>query len=360
MKKETVAFYPGKFFPHWGHIMAMIWLLSRYDKLVVGIGSCYEVGSWRHPILAIFRQKMITLSLLAMGVDMGRIEFVHLEDFQNWDIWWSHIMKIALRKKVTHFATGNELILDFIKPFKLPFKVVNPEKDIPKKYSFKYHSTDMKRAAEKGNLKLFYDIAAYGTIEILKSTGGIPALLDAMSGNGAKFVYGRQAVDLIVLTETLTGRLYVLTGFRKKDKDDFPGWLALPGGGVNEFESPLEALLREPNEETGIGLEYIFPYQEPAVVRVADKRGKELIADMQFVGMFGSKNPGLSGSKGGSSQVSVVKLNASPMDFNGGLTSDSDLERVAFRPVDAVFKKGLAYQQEKMLRRALKKLKLKA
>ena len=359
MKKETVAFYPGKFFPHWGHIMAMMWLLSRCEKLVIGIGSCYEVGSWRHPMLAYFREKMIALSLIVRGIDLNRIEFVHLEDFHNWDIWWSHITRIALRKKITHFATGNELILEFIKSFKLPFEIVNPEKDMPKKYYFKHHSTDMKKAAERGDLKNFYDIASFGTIKILESIGGIPALLDAMSGNGTKFVPGRQAVDLVVLTETLEGRLYVLTGYRGNPNSDFYNSLALPGGGVNEFESPLKAILREPNEETGMGFEYIFPYQEPAVVRTFDKKGKEIIADMKFVGMFGSKNQKISGIKGGSSQVSVMKLNASPMDFNGGLTSDSDLKRVAFRPVDEVFEKGLAFQQEKMLRRALKKLKLK-
>lgn len=80
---------------------------------------------------------------------------------------------------------------------------------------------------------------------------------------------------------------------------------------------------------------------------------------MQFVGMFGSKNPKLSGTKGGSSQVFVIKLNASPMDFNGRLQSKSDLERVAFRPVDVVLEKGLAFQQGKMLRKSLKIIKFK-
>ena len=54
------AYMPGRFSPPTrGHIQTMLWLLERFDRLVLGIGSCYEVGTVRHPLLASIREKMV-------------------------------------------------------------------------------------------------------------------------------------------------------------------------------------------------------------------------------------------------------------------------------------------------------------
>lgn len=47
----------------------------------------------------------------------------------------------------------------------------------------------------------------------------------------------------------------VLMFKRSDSKKVFPGWLALPGGHIEEGEDPLAAAMREIKEETGIGVD---------------------------------------------------------------------------------------------------------
>lgn len=351
MKK--VAFIPGRFSPpHKGHIMAFLWLLTKFDKIVVGIGSCYEVGKPRHPLLAFYREKMIRWSLINEGVDMSRVSFVHLQDFNDWDQWWESISKVAAREKVTHFVTGNEEdILNVMKEKGLDsaFEILNPEKEIPAKYKFEFHATDLRNAIQNGDYESFKKIAAYGTVALMGNVGGFGGIRDAMNDKASKFVEGRQAVDLIITCRPDQGKKMVLCGYRKKDKKDFPGWLALPGGGIDTFENPMDAAVRELEEETGLSVKIVNSYLEPAHVLV-----NGIISEMRFVGLFGSEDETLSGTEGGSSQVFHVELDVDQDSFRGMLKSDSDLDDVDFRPVDFVLEKGLAYQQSDMLRDVLR------
>lgn len=351
--RKGVAFVPGRFNPpHKGHINMFLWLLSIYDELIIGIGSCYEVGSPRHPLLAFFREKMIIWSLVNEGVDMGRVSFVHLQDFNNWDEWWKHINRVVSEKKVTHFVTGNEEdILGVMNKKKIipPFAIVNPEKEMPEKYYFSYHATDLRNAINIGSYAFFRDIAAYGTIALMGNVGGFKGIREALNNVAPKFIPGRQTVDLIVTCK----KKYVLTGYRKKQAKNFPGRLAIPGGKVEDYENPIDATLRECREETGLDIKVENRYLEPAHV-VVDIRKRSIIAEMQFVGLFGTNNSELSGNRGGSSQVFLIDLDSDPVDFKGKLRAESDLERVAFRPVRKVINKTLAYQQTEMLKIALK------
>lgn len=126
----STVYTTGRYTPlQWGHVNYFKWLLSMYDRLVIGIGSCYEVGFPRHPLLAFLREKMIAYSLMEQGVDAFRVSFVHLQDFNDWNEWWDHITSIPQISEISHFVTGNEEdILGEIKKkgIDLPFKLINP------------------------------------------------------------------------------------------------------------------------------------------------------------------------------------------------------------------------------------------
>lgn len=348
-----VIFIPGRFNPpHKGHISVFEWLLSISDRLVIGIGSCYEVGTARHPLLAIFREKMILASLAQKGLDISRIAILHLPDFNDWDEWWKFIAALCREKGVTHFATGNEKdILGVMqeKGITAPFALINPEKELPQRYQFTYHATDMREAIARGDYNLFKKIAAPGTSDLMGNVGGFPGIRMAMEADAClpKFNPGRQAVDLIVLSGN--GEKYVLCGKRKKNKEDFPGKLALPGGAIDLTESPMDAAVRELYEEAGLEVKIVGRHYEPAHVLVQGN----IISEMRFLKLFSSADPKRCGNQGGSSQAFLINLDKQP-DYFRDLKSESDLEEVAFRPVEQALKEGLAYQQNEMVKMALK------
>lgn len=352
MDKKKVFYVPGRFNPpHRGHIEFFKWLLEMGD-IIIGIGSCYEVGSPRHPILAFMREKMIRWSLAAQGVDMRRVSFVHLQDFQDWEKWWSHINGIPRIEEVTHLVTGNEEILRWIEKRKIEsgYSILNPEKDLPDAREYGFRATDLRQAIVNGEYRKFTQIAADGTIALMGSVGGFRAVFSALEDTTMRFVPGRQTVDMIV-TCGIPGEYEVLCGRRGRPEKDFYGWFGLPGGGIDTYENPMDAAVRETFEETGVTVEFVNRLLEPGHVIVHGS-----IAEIGYVGLFGSKDPKLSGTLGGSSQVFHVHVPKRRSDLDWPVASKSDLVDVGFRPVTDVFDRGLAYQQSAMLEKALSML----
>lgn len=350
---RKIAYVIGRFSPpHKGHILFMLWLLSKFDEIIIGIGSCYEVGSPRHPLLAFMREKMILQSLVHEGINPNRVKFVHLQDFPNdWMGWWKNLISIPGISDVTHLVTGNEeQILGEIRKrsIAVPFEIINPEKDTSRNYRFAYRATDLRNAIFDGNYNLFEKIAASGTIALMGSVGGFKGIRDAINSVATEFIPGRQTVDLIVTCRTIRNEKYVLTGYRKKHKENFPGWLGVPGGGINDYENPMDAAVRELKEETGLEVVIVNRYLEPAHILVSG-----IISELRFVKLFSTHDQALGGNQGGSSQVFHIDLDATSDRFKDSIISESDLLNVAFRKVEKVIEKGMAYQQTDMLKTAL-------
>jgi bifunctional NMN adenylyltransferase/nudix hydrolase len=351
-KGKTVAYVIGRFSPpHKGHILFILWLLMNFDEVIIGIGSCYEVGSPKHPLLAFLREKMILWSLVHEGVDPERVRFVHLQDFKNnWMSWWRHITLIPGIDEVTHFVTGNEdQILDEIKKRKIPvpFEIINPEKDLPRKFYFPYHATDLRNAIFVGDYQMFIKIAAWGTIALMGNIG-FRGMREAMYDEATKFIPGRQTVDVAVTCGSKRSEGFALVGDRKKDKENFPGWPAIPGGAIDDYENPMDAAVRELEEETGLDVKIVNRYLDPAHVMIDG-----IISELRFVKLFSTDNPNLGGNQGGSSLLFHIDLEVMPERLKHLLKSESDLENVSFRRIKKVLEKGLAYQQKDMLKAAL-------
>lgn len=363
--ENSVALFPGRFEPaHKGHIQTIEKLANQFEKVIVGIGSCYESGTKRHPLCAVFREKIILSSIRNLGIDENKIEIVHLQDFPDDDSWIKHIMAIAEIKGVTHLVTGNkEDILDMLerKNVNLPFVFINPEESS----NFEYRATDLRNAIVEGDYQKFREIASYGTIQLMSSIGGFDGIRRTIENDGIKFVPGRQTVDLVFTINHKTigpngckvEKMYFLGGRRLLTKKSFPGYLAIPGGGIDDYESPINSALRELKEETGIEVVLLDNTVEPAHVLIkADN--KNIIGEMKFLKLFSSNDKKITGKDGGSSQVFHIHLNEDPGIFKNTLKSDSDLEEVGFYPIWKIKEEDMAFQQKDMLRLALSNFNL--
>jgi nicotinamide mononucleotide adenylyltransferase/8-oxo-dGTP pyrophosphatase MutT (NUDIX family) len=340
----TTAYMPGRFSPPTrGHIQTMLWLLERFDRLVIGVGSCYEVGTVRHPLLASIREKMVLASLQAAGTSLRRVRVVHLTDFPgDWDGWWRHTTSIPGIAEVTHFVTGNEADILAVmreKGLTLPFALVDPEKEDLGSFRFAYHATDLRRAIVDGDYARFRLIAAEGTINLMGLVGGFAGIRRAMQDAGTRFVPGRQAADAVVTCEH-QDRRWLLCGYRRAG--DFKDVLAIPGGGIREYESPVDAALRKLAQETGLTFEVMNRGVEPVHLRLAGSR----LCELRTLGILSTADPRLGGSRGGSAQPFHVALDCAPGEvaplLDGG---QAGLYGVAFRPEEEVAAAGLAFQQ---------------
>jgi cytidyltransferase-like protein len=348
-KEFGAAYTIGRFTPfHWGHTNYFKWLLSNFYHLVIGIGSCYNVGQKRHPLLAVLREKIILNSLIAEGVDPFRLSFVHLPDLDDWDAWWKNITSIPQIGQITHFVTGNEAeIICKIKEKGItpPFKLINPEKEMPRRYQFPFHASDLREAIIKGDYKLFQQIAASGTIALMSHAGGFNGMREAMEDRATGFVPGRQTVDMVVLLRKPgTAEPQVLCGYRSNPDKPFYGQLGLPGDAINMYENPMDAAVRALEQKTGIKAEIVARHLEPSHVLINGK-----IFDMRLIGLFSTEDALLSGGQGGSSQVFCIEVDS---EIETAFYSN-ELSGIGFKPVSFILEEDMAYQQSAMLKRAL-------
>lgn len=340
----TTAYMPGRFSPPTrGHIQTMLWLLDRFDRLVIGVGSCYEVGTMRHPLLASIREKMVLASLHAAGASLRRVRVVHLSDFpDDWDAWWGHTTAIPGIEDVTHFVTGNEadiLAVLRAKGLALPFALIDPEKEDLGAFRFVYHATDLRRATVAGDYERFRLIAAEGTIQLLGLVGGFAGIRRAMQDAGTRFVPGRQAADAVVTCEH-ADRRWLLCGLRRDG--DFKDALAIPGGGIAMYESPVDAALRKLREETGLAFEVMNRGVEPVHLRLGGSR----LCELRTLGILSTDDPRLGGTRGGSAQPFHIALDCAPEELRPHILRDpAGLYDVAFRSEEEVAATGLAFQQ---------------
>ena len=351
------ALFIGRFAPaHKGHIEAIMKMLNSYDKLVIGLGSCYESGTKRHPFLAIFREKMLLLSIQEQGGDLSKVKIAHIPDSETFDEWIDDVLDVCEQNNVTHFITGNkEDILDVLKDrnMNLPFEFVNPEETS----SVPYHATDLRNAIAKGDYHLFSHIASYGTQMLLGSINGFNGLRYALEDSGRSFHKGRQTVDVVfTLQDMVTTKAnksylknFVLCGYRDQNKIDFPNYLGLVGDEIKKFESPVDACVRALREKTGIKAQIKSNLTEPAVVSIETDRDK-ILSELRFLNLYNSHQ--LAGKQGGSSQAFQINLNCKPNVFDSVLENS----QFKFRPVCEVLEEGLAYEQTNMLKDAIGKI----
>ncbi|MBO5934833.1 MAG: NUDIX domain-containing protein [Clostridia bacterium] len=353
MRKKTVLAI-GRWMPiHLGHKQFLINLAKEFDTVIVGIGSCYENGTLRNCIPATEREKLLRTIFRKEG--HSNFEIVHVPDRPSFEEWFNDIVELCKSYHVTHFCTGNkEDILDVMKEknLQLDVELINPEDTS----NFPYHATDIRNAIlNKEFEKLDSMIPAEIKEPVLNQVA--KEIRMANEGKGQEFIPGRQTVDMVfIVNDQSKGNRYLLIGKRNESKIDFPGYYAIPGGGIKEFESPTDAVLRCFEAETGIKIKLTDNCTEPAEITLCNIQEKP--SRLYFTGIYSSHDESINGTLGGGSQCFAIVADENIENIESVLHSTHDMTELLFVPLDDIYKIDFAYDQKRMIYNAIAHLNL--
>lgn len=351
-KKRVAAI--GKWMPiHNGHKKFLINFAkdSDVEKLIIMIGSCYERSETKYSITANEREKMIRAIMNREGVPEDKYVIVPVSDFDTFEEWILDVLEVCKEYNVTHFCTGNkEDILDVLEKnnMDLGLQLINPETDS----DFPYHATDIRNMIISGEYeKMKYLIPDEVRPILFKYT--FKEVLAASQNRSINFVNGRQTVDTILIVKNnLDGKVYTLLGRRSKEKQDFPGFLAFPGGKIRNHETAINAAIRIFFEKTGLKIKMLDNSLEPAIIRF-EELPKRTMEQMYVNGIYGSMDENKNGTRGGSSQCFTIVVEGDIEDYKKLIVSREGLVNVSFYDVETAIKKKLAFEHNDMLKKAI-------
>lgn len=351
-KNKKIVATIGRFMPiHNGHKAFLLKLAKEYDKVIIMIGSCYQAGDARHCISTTERKKMLEAIRKRAKISKKKIEYVPVPDVPTFEEWIANVMEVCKKYKVTHFCTGNkEDILDVLeaREEKLDLEFINPEEGT----KFPYHATDIRNMIIKGEYEKLEDLIP-NEIKPILFRYTFKEILAASQNRGFSYIEGRQTVDMILLVKNVVdGKVYVLLGNRPKNKKDFPGVLALPGGPIQKFELPIDAAIGKFFDETGLKIKMLDDSLEPAIVKFEDVPDSYL-EQIHMVGIYGTNDEKLNGTKGGSSECFAIFTQGNLEDYKKRINPHYGLTDVKFYDIETISLVELAYQQNDMLNKAI-------
>lgn len=351
-KEKTVVATIGRWMtPHKGQKSFLRKLAREHDKVIVMIGSCYEGGTERNCISAVEREKMLRAIFKRAEISEEKYEIVPVEDKETFGEWLDDVKYVCNAYGVTHFCTGNqEDILNVLKEKNetLGFEMINPEADS----DFPYHSSHIRKMIIEGKYEELKEFIP-DEIKPILFKNSFKEILAANQKRGIHFVRGRQTVDVIVLIRnTLDGKVYVLLGKRSMDKVDFPGYMGLPGDAIHKYETAINAAVRTCYEQTGLQIEVLDNSLEPAIVKF-ENVPKSNLEQMHFVGIYSSEDEKFAGTRGGSSQCFGIFIEDEIYKYEEYLNASEGLTNLKFYEVNDAMSKGLPYQQPEMLKKAM-------
>lgn len=351
-KEKTVVATIGRWMtPHEGHKRFLLKLAREYDKVLILIGSCYQNGTESNCISATERQKMLTAILKRERIPQEKYDFSTVDDVPTFEEWLENVKEVCNKNNVTHFCTGNqEDILNVLekKHLTLGFEMINPEADS----DFPYHSSHIRKMIMEGKYMELEGLIPDEVKPIL-FRNSFKEILAANKKRGIHFVQGRQTVDVVVLVKnTLDGKVYALMGKRSMKKVDFPGYLGLPGDAIYKYETSINAVIRTLYNQTGLQIELLDNSLEPAIVKFKNVP-KSNLEQMHFVGIYSSEDEKFAGTRGGSSQCFGIFIEDEIGKYVKYLENSEELTNVRFYEVKNTIYKELPYQQSEMLEKAV-------
>lgn len=363
MTKKVAGFF-GRWNPeHKGHVVAQKMLLDEYDRLVIGMGSCYEGGVAKHALLSTFREKIVLSSLEHEGIDLSRIDIPYIQDFPDNDkAWAEHVARAIKKYGITHFITGNDWVIEALSSSNETRNLQFSNPELTSKIPF--HATDLRNAILNDDYEAFMKMAAYGTIHLLPNIGGFDAVKESLKNEAYNLQpnQGVQTADVVFTTSNkvvlpsghIVYKDYVLCGKRTNKNDQFSELYGITGDVIEEFESPLNAALRALKEKAGIEVNLLSNTTEPAMVNI--KIGdKYHLGYINFLKLYNSKDRRFAGDRGGSSFCFYINMIRDPKDFTN-ITDTEKMENVGFVERSLVSQIDFAYDQGKMIDEAFQKI----
>ena len=352
---EEIVIWPARLEPpHKMHLEYILKLSKFFSKIIIVLGSASTHGDTRHCILGLVRYKMLVSMLNETGLSNDKYVVVPLDDNSSDELWANEMMDIAEKYNASFIAIGNEWIKNiFDRKPQYSITVFDPDLGMPETF----RATDVRNAIIKGDLDNLKKMLTPSVLQILLENDCYQGVILSNQNRAVKFLEGRQTVDMVLLVKDIeTEKVYVLLGKRKSNKTDFPNILALPGGPINKYEFPDEAIVIVLKEETGLEIKIQDRSFLEAPVKINDI--DTTLLTMKMVGIYSSSSPLKAGTMGGSSQCFTIFVEDDIKRFEQLIKKDSKgtfcyLYDLKFFDIEIATKITLAYQHNEMLEKAI-------
>lgn len=310
---EKVVFAIGRWMPiHLGHKEFLLDLIKKFDKVIIGIGSCYESNTPRNCIPMVMREKLLRKVLKEAKVEEEKIKIIPVLDRVTFEEWIDNVVELCKENHVTHFCTGNkEDIINVLeeKGIDLNLEIINPEEDS----KFPYHSTDIRKMIMNGEYSKLSEVIPIETMDLMVKYIS-KMIINSNQNNSADYLPDWQNVRLaLIIKNNEDNKNYVL--INKNKKFNYIDDSVYPGGRINKFELSIEALSRTVFEETGIKILVKDNSEEPAKAEVSYK-DYSFEADLNFLGIYYPKNKAYKDVKFGGTQMFEIMLDDAKFNIN--------------------------------------------
>lgn len=157
----TVGFFVGRFQPfHKGHLRALEHVLSRSDKVVIGVGSSWEANTPENPFSFDERRRMIES---ALAKSAGKFVVYGIPDFNDDVKWIKHIRENLPSFDIVYTNAGREASIFSGNRFKI--------EEMPFFERKKYSATEVrKRMLSGGNWR---ELVPKPAAEVIEKAGGV-------------------------------------------------------------------------------------------------------------------------------------------------------------------------------------------
>ncbi|BAV81198.1 NMN adenylyl transferase [Vibrio phage VCPH] len=249
---------------HKGHLYLLETAANNSERLTVIIGSSNKSKAIKNPWTAAERYQMTYVAMLQHGIDMEKVDFVGLPDYDYNDDIWENELHAIIKERVqdtfqpvifTSAKGGDDQLRHAWARDMQVANIGNPPEEVA------FSATDVRKAILQGDTDFLAKACTEHVVgDLLLETGagyeGTQALKrkrvhqmnDASIWKGTPYAVIKCATDNVVVDATGENVLLV----RRGENSPGAGLWALPGGHLEPDLDELQNALKELNEEANL------------------------------------------------------------------------------------------------------------